>query len=183
MKNTFLRGERIDLLPVEVEDAPILAACNNDPDVRRSFFTHTPTSLAAQEERIKGLYAPGSDFIPFIIYVKDSEKKIGMTALHRVDLVSGAAIFSICLPDTEEWGKGYAKDATHLMMEYSFDVLNLHRIQLHVWEGNEAAVRAYKKTGFVEEGKLREAMKHNGEYCDFYVMGLLEKEWRSQQSS
>ena len=29
------------------------------------------------------------------------------------------------------------------------------------------------------EGVLREAMRHDGQWCDFLVMGLLEDEWRA----
>ena len=67
------------------------------------------------------------------------------------------------------------------MLHYAFNILNLHRVQLHAWVGNEAGIRAYKKAGFVEEGRLREAMKHDGQWCDFLVMGVLEAEWRSRQ--
>lgn len=180
MKNIFIETERLYLRPLEPTDAPLLAACNNDPAVRESFFTHTPTSLVRQAERIAGLYKAGDDYIPLAICLWEGDRAIGVTALHRVDLVSGAAVFSICLADREEWGKGYAGEATTAMVSYAFDVLNLHRLHLHVWTGNEAAVRAYRKAGFVLEGTLREAMMHRGERCDFHVMGLLAPEWRAR---
>ncbi|MCC5877651.1 MAG: GNAT family N-acetyltransferase [Candidatus Sumerlaeia bacterium] len=180
--DSFIETERLILRAVESSDAPILAACNNDPVVRASFFTHTPTSVERQRERVDTFYQPGSDFIPFIVEVREGRQPIGMTALHRVDLVSRAAIFSICFCDGSCRGKGYAKEVTNVMLEYSFEVLNLHRIQLHVWVGNTAAVRTYEKVGFKHEGRLREAMKHNGVYCDFFVMGILEEEWRALRS-
>ncbi|MCC6548407.1 GNAT family N-acetyltransferase [Candidatus Sumerlaeota bacterium] len=181
MKNDFIRGERVALRPLEPADAWVLAACNNDPDVRISFFTHTPTTIHAQTERLKGFYQPGSDYIPLGVWVGEQNALIGVTALHRVDLVSGAAVFSICIADSAWWGKGYAKEATGLMIRYAFDVLNLHRIQLHTWVGNEAGFNIYKSLGFQEEGILREAMKHDGRWCDFHVMGLLESEWRKRK--
>jgi RimJ/RimL family protein N-acetyltransferase len=182
MKNIFLETERLYLRPLETGDAALLAACNNDPAVRESFFTHTPTSVARQAERIARLYTPGDDYIPLAICLWEADRAIGVTALHRVDLVSGAAVFSICLADREEWGKGYAREATDAMIAYAFDILNLHRLQLHVWTGNEAALRTYKKAGFALEGTLREAMTHRGVRCDFHVMGLLSREWRARSS-
>lgn len=177
--NTFFETERLVLRPFDGGDAPILAACNNDPMVRMSFFTHTPTSIDRQRERIATFYQPGSDFIPFVVEVREEGHPIGMTALHRVDLVSRAAVFSICFCDGSCRGKGYAREVTDAMLEYSFQILNLHRIQLHVWVDNTAAVRTYEKVGFKHEGRLRDAMKHNGVYCDFFVMGILEDEWRA----
>lgn len=182
MKNPFIVGDRIYLRAVEPDDASILAACNNDPEVRVSFFTHTPTSVALQQKRAEGFYQPGSDYIPFVICPLDDDGGIGITALHRVDLVSGAAVFSVCISDSSQWAKGFGSEATQLMLKYAFDVLNLHRVHLHVWVGNAAGARAYEKAGFVKEGCLREAMLHQGEYCDFFVMGILEAEWRAKQA-
>lgn len=182
MKNPFLIGERIYLRPVEPEDAAVVAACNNDPEVRASFFTHTPTSLTLTAERIESYYERGADYIPFIICRKENEAGIGVTALHRVDLVSRAAVYSICISDSSQWFHGFGSEVTRLMLKYAFDVLNLHRVQLHVWVDNTAAFRAYEKAGFVQEGRLREAMAHNGHYCDFYVMGILESDWRNKQN-
>lgn len=179
MKPVFVEGERIFLRPVEPEDAPMVAACNNDPRVRLTFFTHTPVSVELTAARIRDYYKPGADYIPLAICPRETEQAIGVTAFHRVDLVSGAAIFSICISDPEQWGHGYAREATKLMLAYGFNVLNLHRIQLHVWTGNERAAQVYEDCGFVKEGCLREAMKHDGVYCDFWVMGILEEEWRA----
>lgn len=177
--DSFLESERLIFRPVEREDAHLLAACNNDPEVRASFFTHTPTSVDRQRERIATLYQPGGDYLPLVVCLKEDRHPIGITALHRVDLVSGAAIFSICFCDGAARGKGYAAEVTNKMLEYSFEILNLHRVQLHVWVDNLAGVRTYERVGFKHEGRLRDAMKHNGVYCDFLVMGILEDEWRA----
>jgi RimJ/RimL family protein N-acetyltransferase len=184
MRNPFIVGDSIYLRPVEPTDAPILAACNNDPEVRASFFTHTPTSIHQQTRQAESLYEPGSDYIPLVICpIEDATGRgIGITALHRVDLVSRAAVYSIRICDSAQWGKGYGSEVTRLMLRYAFDVLNLHRVQLHVWTENARGIRAYEKAGFVREGLLREAMMHNGVYCDFYVMAILEPEWRAHQA-
>jgi RimJ/RimL family protein N-acetyltransferase len=56
--------------------------------------------------------------------------------------------------------------------------LNLHRVWLHVYEFNPRAVRVYEKVGFRHEGRLRQAIFHDGRYWDTLVMGLLHAEWR-----
>ncbi|MEQ8820582.1 MAG: GNAT family protein [Sumerlaeia bacterium] len=180
MKQPFLIGDGFTLRPVEPADAPIVAACNNHPDIRATFFTHTPLSEEAASARIRGYYAPGADYIPLAICDAETDAAIGITALHRVDLVSRAAVYSICIADPAHWGRGLGRSVTEMMLRYAFDILNLHRIQLHVWTGNTRAVQSYEKCGFIKEGTLREAMKHQGEWCDFYVMGVLEGEWRGR---
>ena len=178
MNNLFLEGERIFLRAVEPADAALLAACNNDPQVRISFFTHTPTNLITQSKRAESLYQPGCDYIPLVICVKETGLAIGITAFHRVDYVSHAAVYSICICDADQRQHGYGGEVTRLMLVYAFEILNLHRVHLHVWADNAAGIRAYEKAGFKREGLLREAMRHNGKYCDFLVMGALEQDWR-----
>lgn len=183
MNNPFLVGKRVYLRPVEPSDAKLLADCNNDPAVRVSFFTHTPTSVHLQERRTEEFYRPGADYIPLVIVAIDEDASVGITAFHRVDLVSHAAVFSICISDETHRGKGLGGEVTRLMLQYAFDILNLHRVQLHVWAENAAGIRAYEKAGFIREGCLREAMRHDGVYYDFLVMGVLDREWRALEKA
>ncbi|MBN1903059.1 GNAT family N-acetyltransferase [Candidatus Sumerlaeota bacterium] len=180
MKNPFIIGDKIFLRAVEIEDAELLMRCNNQPEVQTTFFIAFPTNIYRQEQEIQRLYEQ-KDYIPFVICEKENDMAIGLTAFHRVDLVSRAAVFSIRIAYEEVWGKGYGSEATRLMVEYGFEKLNLNRIQLHVFSGNTRGIRAYEKAGFVKEGLLRQAMYHNDEYCDFLVMGILRKEYYEQK--
>ena len=60
------------------------------------------------------------------------------------------------------------------MVEYGFDRLNLHRIDLGVFAEHKAAVRCYEKAGFKVEGRMREDLFQDGEYKDRLWMGLLD---------
>jgi RimJ/RimL family protein N-acetyltransferase len=88
------------------------------------------------------------------------------------------AIFYIGIADKENWSKGYGTETLGLILDYAFNTLNLNRIQLVVAVENIAAVKVYQKAGFIIEGTLREAMFHQGKYCDFYIMGILLSDWR-----
>lgn len=43
------------------------------------------------------------------------------------------------------WGRGYGTELIRWLTNYAFDQLALHRVSLHVMEGNERAVKMYKK--------------------------------------
>jgi len=182
MENAFMEGEKIYLRPIDLNDVDLFCDCINSLDVRYTFFTSFPTNRSRQDDLLKNLYKE-KDYIPFAIVAKDTDEAVGVTAFHRIDYVSKAAIFSIIVTKAENWGKGYGSEATKLMVEYGFEILNLNRIQLHVFAGNERGIKAYEKAGFVREGLLREAMYHNNEYCDFYVMGILRKEYYKNKTS
>ena len=62
-------------------------------------------------------------------------------------------------------------------MDYGFKALNLHNIQLRVYEYNTGAKRCYEKTGFKETGRRREALYRNMEKHDIIYMDILEKEF------
>jgi RimJ/RimL family protein N-acetyltransferase len=54
----------------------------------------------------------------------------------------------------------------------------LHKISLTVLAENHAARRLYEKVGFVEEGRLREVFRRDGQWLDKVTMGLLGDELR-----
>ncbi|HEY6313269.1 MAG TPA: GNAT family protein [Streptosporangiaceae bacterium] len=59
-------------------------------------------------------------------------------------------------------GHGYGTDAMRVIVGYGFREMGLHSIQLSVAAFNPAGIRAYEKAGFVEEGRHRESVLHDG---------------------
>lgn len=177
MENEFIIGEKVYLRPVELSDLDLFCRCGNNPEVRYSFFIAFPTNRVRQEEFIRGLYKE-KDLVLFTIVTKDKNVPVGQTGLHRIDLVSRAATYGIIISDSKYWGKGYGSEVTKLMVDYGFQTLGLNRIQLHVWSENIAGMKAYERAGFKQEGLLRQAMFHEGKFCDFYVMSILREEYQ-----
>ena len=65
-----------------------------------------------------------------------------------------------------------------LLLEYGFNIVNLNRIELAVYDYNVKAIKSYKKAGFIEEGRKRQFMWYNGRYHDEIIMSILAEEWR-----
>ncbi|KAF9077642.1 acyl-CoA N-acyltransferase [Rhodocollybia butyracea] len=86
------------------------------------------------------------------------------------------AMVSIALRP-EFWGLGYGSEALRWLVDYSFRELGLHRLMLNVFCYNEAAVKLYKKAGFIEEGILRKASWSDGKWQDVFAMAILEEDW------
>ncbi|MCX7918742.1 MAG: GNAT family N-acetyltransferase [bacterium] len=176
MKNEFIVGEKVYLRPVELDDLELFCRCANHPDARYSFFIAFPSNRVRQEEFIRSLYKE-KELIFFTIVIKESDIPIGHTAFHRIDWVSRVATYGIIIGDSRYWGKGYGSEVTQLMVKYGFETLGLNRIQLHVWKDNIAGIKAYERAGFKQEGLLRQAMFHEGHFCDFYIMSILREEY------
>ena len=69
------------------------------------------------------------------------------------------------------------------MLDHAFGTLGLHRIALYVFEFNERAIRAYRRCGFVVEGRSRESIWRDGRWWDELAMSVLESDWRARRDA
>ncbi len=176
MENIFIKGEKINLRPATAADANFYCSRLNDPEIREALFFSLPTGIDLQEEKLRE-YINSVNTIAFTIVDKNSNKAVGQTAFFRIDYINSNAVFFLAILDSDYWSLGLGTEATKLMLEYAFDTLNLNRIQLHVYSENKPAIRIYNSVGFKKEGVLRQAMFRSGAYHDFWVMGMLQRDW------
>ncbi|MGW6615165.1 GNAT family N-acetyltransferase [Streptomyces erythrochromogenes] len=102
---------------------------------------------------------------------------IGMVDYRDLDPVAGLATVGVTIGERDRWGRGHGSDALRLLVGHLFGALGLHRIELDTWSGNERAVRAFTRAGFLEEGRRRSAVLVAGERHDSVLFGMLHTEW------
>lgn len=178
MKNPFLIGTKTYLRPLEREDAPQVVCWFNDPEVTRTLLVYRPMSVQAEVAFIETINKDEHDIV-LGIAIKQTDRLIGVTGLHQMELKNRHTNFGICIGEKSEWGKGYGTEATRLMVKYAFETLNMNRVWLHVYEYNERGVRAYEKVGFKREGVLRQETYREGRYWDTITMAILREEWEA----
>lgn len=74
-------------------------------------------------------------------------------------------------------GKGYGGEAINWVLDWAFEHAGLHRIGLSAFSYNHNALKLYRKLGFVEEGREREAVFQNRAWHDVVLLSMLEHEW------
>lgn len=74
-------------------------------------------------------------------------------------------------------GRGYGTAITRLVVEHACGVGG-HRVGLGVYDVNPRARRVYEKCGFVLEGRLRDALRWDGEWHDELLMSVLRTDPR-----
>ena len=84
----------------------------------------------------------------------------------------------LVLPAFRNQGVGAAM--LRQLLKLGFEQLQLHRIELNVYNFNSAAIRCYEKVGFQKEGLLRGITFTGRDYWDAYRMAILEDEWRGR---
>ena len=90
--------------------------------------------------------------------------------LREIDHVHRAATFGILIGEKECWGKGYGTEVTRVMADFAFAGLGLHNVMLTVSPRNERGVRAYRRAGFREIGRRRQAHRVAGQPEDVIMM-------------
>jgi RimJ/RimL family protein N-acetyltransferase len=114
----------------------------------------------------------------FLIYERATLQPIGTVGLRDVDLRNGTAEFTIGIGEPEQRGKGYGTEATRLLLDYAFSVLGLHNVMLRVMAFNPIAMRTYRRVGFREIGRRRNAHWMGGQAWDMVYMDILATEFR-----
>jgi len=78
--------------------------------------------------------------------------------------------------------KGYGSEAIRWIVDWSFRIAALHRVEIGCFSWNDGARRLYEKLGFVLECRKREALWHDGGWHDLIEFSMLENEWRALKS-
>lgn len=176
----LLKGNNIKLAAFKDSDLPILEQWYNDIGFLRVYDMISAFPRTAEElsPMIKSIRESSNRFI-FSVRSLDDDKLIGVTGFEDILWNNGTAIIYIGIGDNSYRGKGIGSEALALTMEFGFEELNLHRIQLNVLSYNSPAVKLYEKLGFKREGVYREFIHRDGKRHDMYLYGILRPEWES----
>lgn len=174
-------GDLVALGPQRRDLLPLYQRWVNDFEVTRNLGLGLyPVTWEAEEAWFArmGAQQPGGRDVAFTIYEREHLRPIGNTGLHEIDHRHGTAEFGIMIGEKDCWGKGYGTEATRLMLAYGFAGLGLHNIMLRVYAYNERGLRAYRRAGFREIGRRREARRLGGHAYDVVYMDCLATEFR-----
>ncbi|MFO8068692.1 MAG: GNAT family protein [Alkalibacterium sp.] len=78
---------------------------------------------------------------------------------------------------SEYTGKGIMVRTVSSLLDYAFNKLNLHKIEIWAAEGNEKSRSIPERLGFVQEGMRRDNELIDGKYVNMIIYGLLKDEW------
>ncbi len=172
----MLEGRVCRLRPLRREDVGVLSKIMNDIEVKETLRNVLPVGESSLESMIESIYkCPYPTNIVFGI--EHDGRLVGVVSLDNINWVSRNAYLSIGIYDKSVWGRGIGKEATKLILKYAFEYLNIHKVNLEVYEYNERAIRLYESLGFVQEGRLRKNNYRHGSYHDVIIMGMLDREY------
>ena len=135
-----------------------------------------PNSMEKMREYYQKAIKNDDLLVLAIIYIPDNIH-VGNVSLQNIDWINRCAEFAIIIGEQKYAGRGIATEAGKLIINHGFERLNLNRIWLGVHEANKAAIKAYKKIGFEEEGRFRQRFFQNEKFYDDIIMSILREEW------
>lgn len=170
----YLESEKLLIKPIEEEDIYKLLEFRWDKDIMQ-YLIHEPISMQKQLEWYKKLSEKN---LAFSVFIKEEEEinLIGTIGLYNINRIHQLATLRLRLSQVVH-GKGIGYESTHMMLEYGFNILNLHKIQSICFAENEAIIKLVHKLGFKKEGLLKNHYYNNGKFHDVIVLGLCKPDF------
>ncbi len=75
------------------------------------------------------------------------------------------------------WSKGYATEVTKELVRYLFEELKLERVEALTCDKNIPSQNVLKKSGFIQEGLLRNFALINNMYVNVCYFGMISKDY------
>lgn len=178
----ILESTRVILRSLKSEDLETLHSWREDLELRGKTMMHPfPVTLEQDKEWLtRRLDAIDNKQVVFAIVSKEDGLLIGYINLRDIDLLHKHAFLGIMIGSPEHRNKGIGSEAVSLVLKYGFEFLGLLKISLDVIKSNVAALRVYKKLGFIEEGIFHKHFYFNNEHHDVVRLAVFKGEESGQ---
>ena len=178
---TFLRGPRVGLRPLERVDLPRYQELFVEPEISLHYGGLGVPENRNQHERRYDAGEFDTTDRRLVLAIEAEGTLIGAVELRNTEnLPSRSATFGIIIGDPAYLDRGYGTEASMLLLDYAFAVLGYHKINLDLFEYNARAQAMYERLGFVVEGRRRENHWSRGRFWDDVLMGITAEEWWSR---
>jgi RimJ/RimL family protein N-acetyltransferase len=179
-----LVGDRVVLRPFRSSDYTAIREGLRDPETHRLTGSDDFGEWdAATDERVRRWYETRNaqpDRLDLAVVDRDRDDCVGEVVLNEWDVRNSSCNFRIMLVPAGR-DRGLGTEAVRLIVGYGFEQVGLHRIALQVYAFNPRARHVYERVGFVAEGMLRDALRHDGTWIDATVMSILADEWEKHR--
>jgi RimJ/RimL family protein N-acetyltransferase len=175
-----IAGRRVGLRWLTRADAPAILATFGDPAVIEFWSSPPLQNLDGALKLIEEIHElfHSRRLFQWGIYLLETDEVIGTCTLFNLDRAHRRGEVGFALRRSA-WGHGLASEAVRLLLRFSFESLDLHRLEADADPKNERSLRLLERQGFRREGYLRERWHHLGKIHDAVVLGLIRREWRS----
>ncbi len=177
MDQGIIWGDVVGIRPLLPQDAGTVRRFALDTEVADLLFEDAGGPIPSTMTLAAMIAVQWLNGRPDFAIVDRAKAMIGVVRLWRVSDRNKSAMLTIFIGGRGNWGRGFGTDALRVLLRQAFGPMNLHRVELNVFDFNERAIRSYEKVGFVREGSRREALSRRGIFHDIVVMGILKPDF------
>lgn len=181
----LFKGEHIFLGPIDIEKDPEVesrwtqSAAYHRAMGQKPAYPESPAAIKKRYEKIEKEAEESRNDFYMTIRANDDQRLLGFLRIFWIEWAHGTGNLRMAIGDEADRGKGFGSEALRLGLNFAFEELNLHRLSIVVGDDNPGAIRFFKKFGFIEEVRRRQAIHRDGQFFDVIHLGLLHDEWRS----
>ena len=169
-------GKKIHLRALEPEDLDFLYTIENNESFWEVSSTQTPFSRFILEQYIVNSHQDifEAKQLRLIIVDNTTNINVGMVDLFEFNPLHKRAGIGILIIENEQH-KGFASEAIDLMINYSFNHLNLHQLFANITADNTKSLELFKKLNFKKIGIKKEWIFSKGNFKDEVLFQLINK--------
>jgi RimJ/RimL family protein N-acetyltransferase len=176
-KLPLLHARGVTLRELRLTDAPTLLAMLTTEEVSR-FISPPPTTVEGFERFIQwAAWERGAGrYVCFGIVPDGHEHAIGLFQVRALGTGWDVAEWGFAL-GSAFWGTGLFAESARRVVEFSFAVLGIHRLEARACVANARGNGALQKIGALREGILRKSFLRNGTYHDQVLWSIVADDW------
>lgn len=170
-----LKGKNIYLRALEPEDLEFVYAIENDEAIWEVSNTQTPYSKFLIRQYLENAHQDiyEAKQLRLAICKNDSDTAIGLIDLFDFDPRNKRAGIGIVIQNQKERNQGFGKEALQLLIDFSFNQLQVHQLFANIGVDNESSLNLFATFGFQRIGIKKDWIYSNNSFQDEAIFQLL----------
>lgn len=179
LEQPILETPRLRLRPLELSDTSSIqkaAGAREIADTMISLPHPYPAGEAQRYVARQHAEREAGCSVTFTIEQKADGWFCGLVEVRDIDREHSQGELSFWLA-VETWGRGYMSEVVQAVVRYVFEDLDLNRLFAYHMLRNPASGHVLVKSGFKQEGLLRQRVRKWGQFEDVALWAILRQEW------
>lgn len=97
---------------------------------------------------------------------------IGFMSMSKADYENDSVHLGFIIVDSSKRSSGFGKQMINQAIKYSFEILNVSRVTLKVFDNNPTAHYCYQNVGFIDEKYMENVFLYKDEKWGCYYMAI-----------
>lgn len=174
-----LETDRLKLRRMTMKDAQDIFAYSRDEDVARHVLWSAQKSIVEAKDYCRFMLRRYRDDLPSSWGIEDKASRTLVGTIGYMDYSeeNGSVEVGYSLAKWM-WNQGVMTEALRAVIDYTFDAMDINRIEAQHELDNPSSARVMEKCGMHKEGVLRQRLYNKGKYVDVALYAILRSDPR-----